>query len=135
MYIKKRMKKKTCMPMDTTKLIIIIIIAITLSFVLLYVLQMNKIFEGFTSDMNVEYYSKTGCGHCNTFNPTWDTFVKENPNIKCTKYIDDKALQRADDVEYTLNGFPSIVKCKNNKFDSEYTGDRSKEDLLKFYNM
>ena len=52
------MKKKTCMPMDTTKLIIIIIIAITLSFVLLYVLQMNKIFEGFTSDMNVEYYSK-----------------------------------------------------------------------------
>ena len=129
------MKKNTCMPIDTTKLIIIIIIAILLAFILLYLLKMNKVFEGFTSDMNIEYYSKTGCGHCTSFNPTWDSFVKENPNIKCTKFIDDKALQRADDVGYSLSGFPSIVKCKNNKFDSEYNGNRSKEDLLKFCNI
>jgi hypothetical protein len=129
------MKKITCMPINNTKLIIIIIIAIALAFILLYVLKMNKIFEGFTSDMNIEYYSKTGCGHCNTFNPTWDAFVIENPTIKCTKYIDDKALQRADEVGYPLSGFPSIVKCKNDIFDSEYTGNRSKTDLLQFCNI
>lgn len=123
------------MPIDITKMIIIIVIAITLALILLYVLQINKVFEGFTSDMNIEYYSKTNCGHCNSFNPTWDSFVIENPNIKCTKYIDNNALERADEVGYELKGFPSIVKCKNNKYESEYNGDRSKNDLLKFYNL
>jgi thiol-disulfide isomerase/thioredoxin len=72
------------------------------------------------------------CGHCQRFKPTFNQLCKNlGDDFPCTS-IEDADLDD-DNIKTALNfrGFPSIKFFdQSGKIIGDYTGDRSKEDLL-----
>lgn len=73
------------------------------------------------------------CGHCTQFIDTWQTLQKniKNPNIKFTTYEQTNKKHKEEFTTYNVTGFPTI-KIKIGETVTEYTGDRSLEDLTQF---
>lgn len=67
-----------------------------------------------------------GCAHCEKFKPTWD-------NLSIPK--DEYYMGKDDDMvkKYNITGFPTVI-LTDGKITKEYDGDRTKEDVEKFYN-
>ena len=71
------------------------------------------------------------CGHCKTFKPTWNKIKKKYSGKIQTKEINsDKQPQEIK--KYKVEGFPTVLFMKGNQR-IEYQGDRSAEDLDKFF--
>jgi len=79
------------------------------------------------------FFSMPGCGHCKNFKPTWDLLLKNYGNIKDIELIQVSSNEKPELVElFKVDGFPTILYVKDNKKVSEYKGDRSYEDLVKY---
>jgi len=79
------------------------------------------------------FFSMPGCGHCKNFKPTWDLLLKNYGNIKDIELIEVSSNEKPELVElFEIDGFPTILYAKDNKKVSEYKGDRSYEDLVKY---
>lgn len=79
------------------------------------------------------FFSMPGCGHCKNFKPTWELLVKNYGDIKDIELIQVSSNEKPDLVElFEIDGFPTILYVKDNKKVSEYKGDRSYEDLVKY---
>lgn len=77
------------------------------------------------------FFSADWCGHCTSFQPTWDKFVAQSPIN--TLQIKDEEIHKKFGVDSypNLRLYFSEPVPGSNDF-KPYTGDRSLKDLLEF---
>ena len=82
------------------------------------------------------WYYATWCGHCITFEPTWNKFVKicksKYPKLNLVK-IESQVIPKLN-FEPNVNGYPT-VKFYNKKLDAtdnDFEGERSTKGLMNF---
>ena len=78
------------------------------------------------------------CIHCQNMKPQWDFLKKKLKKSKCNGLlleIDSNQLNYVDYSSLTnsIKGFPSIMVFKKGKLVKEYSGNRSSNDMFKFF--
>ena len=127
--------------------LLLLLLGILLSyFIIIKFFPQDLNIKNFTSNKKkcVYYYWKN-CGHCKTFSPVWDEIVNEvntnssysniKNNCELIKKEKDDFGASSEIEKFNIEGFPSIVILNNNGSNKlhEYDGDRSKEDLLQWF--
>jgi len=77
------------------------------------------------------------CGHCKRMAPTWDELANKFVGIAGVKIAKvDCTLAESKEVcsEQDVNGFPTLYIYKNGEKITEYSGNRSLDDLFEFVN-
>ena len=88
-------------------------------------------FENFGNPSSCTYYYMTNCGHCKTFTPEWDKFVKTYTGPVTLKKVE--ASEAADDLKkYNIQGFPTVLFLDDAGNSKTYEGPRTSEGLNKF---
>ena len=110
------------------KVSIVFVIIIMISFMFRYSASTS---EAFGNPSSCTYYYMTNCGHCKTFAPEWEKFVKSyNGPVKLKKV---EASEAGNDLEkYKIQGFPTILFLDNEGNSNIYEGDRTSQGLDKF---
>lgn len=70
------------------------------------------------------FFYLTGCPHCETMEPIWDSLEKDHPSVMFVK-----AESSVVPTELGISGFPTFLKIENGKTVSRVNGEMSKEDL------
>lgn len=112
--------------------IIVILLAVLLVLVGIYFMMGGKLMEKFTgSETKVTAYLLPGCGWCEKFKPEWEKFqsMAAKEGIKAETVNAQEQAQRV--TKEGVTAFPTVKVEKNGK-STEYNGDRTAEDLLKF---
>ena len=78
------------------------------------------------------------CIHCQNMKPQWEYLKTKLKNAKCNGLlleIDSDQLNYIDfsSLKNSINGFPSIMIFKNGKLAKEYNGNRTSNDMFKFF--
>lgn len=78
------------------------------------------------------------CIHCQNMKSQWSFLKKKLKKTKCNGIlfeIDSEQLKYIDSSSLTnsVKGFPSIMVFKNGKKVGEYAGNRTSEDMFKFF--
>lgn len=78
------------------------------------------------------------CIHCQNMKPQWEYLKTKLKNSKCNGLlleIDSDQLNYVDfsSLKNSIKGFPSIMIFKNGKFAKEYNGNRTSNDMFKFF--
>ena len=78
------------------------------------------------------------CIHCQNMKPQWEYLKTKLRNSKCNGLlleIDSDQLNYVDfsSLRNSIKGFPSIMIFKNGKLAKEYKGNRSSNDMFKFF--
>jgi len=86
-----------------------------------------------TKDVLVEFYAPW-CGHCKKLAPIWDELAKDLENVPSVVIAKIDATANDVDPKLGIRGFPTIklFPANNKGTPIEYSGDRSKDDLVKF---
>jgi thiol-disulfide isomerase/thioredoxin len=119
---------------ETLSLVLMVSSIICIPIIILFLLNSLKN-ETFSPSAHREllFFSMPGCGHCDKFKPTWDLLMKNYGSIKNIKLIQVVSNEKPELVElFEIQGFPTILYAKDNKKISEYQGDRSYDDLVKY---
>ena len=119
---------------ESLSLVLMIASLIFIPILIVYLLKSitNESFD-YNPHKELIFFSMPGCGHCKNFKPTWELLVKNYGDIKDIELIQVSSNEKPDLVElFEIEGFPTILYVKDNKKVSEYKGDRSYEDLVKY---
>ena len=78
------------------------------------------------------------CIHCQNMKPQWEYLKTKLRNSKCNGLlleIDSDQLNYLDfsSLRNSIKGFPSIMVFKNGKLAKEYNGNRTSNDMFKFF--
>ena len=78
------------------------------------------------------------CIHCQNMKPQWDYLKTKLQKSKCNGLlleIDSDQLNYVDfsSLRNSIKGFPSIMVFKNGKLAKEYNGNRTSNDMFKFF--
>ena len=78
------------------------------------------------------------CIHCQNMKPQWEYLKKKLKNSKCNGLlleIDSDQLNYVDfsSLRNSIKGFPAIMVFKNGKRVKEYNGNRTSNDMFKFF--
>tara|TARA_B100000902_G_scaffold399988_2_gene474298 strand:- start:2580 stop:2996 length:417 start_codon:yes stop_codon:yes gene_type:complete len=78
------------------------------------------------------------CIHCQNMKPQWEYLKTKLKNAKCNGLlleIDSDQLNYVDfpSLKNSIKGFPSIMVFKNGKLAKEYNGNRTSNDMFKFF--
>ena len=126
--------QKFFMKNESLSLFLMIASLIFIPILIVYLLKSitNESFD-YNPHKELIFFSMPGCGHCKNFKPTWDLLLKNYGNIKDIELIQVSSNEKPELVElFKVDGFPTILYVKDNKKVSEYKGDRSYEDLVKY---
>jgi len=66
----------------------------------------------------------SGCPHCETMDPIWDSLEKDYPAIEFVK-----AESSVLPAELGVSGFPTFMKIEGGKIASRVNGEMSRDDL------
>ena len=87
-----------------------------------------------TGNWIILYYSD-GCGYCQMFKPTWETFKNQNTHKKLNiAEIPLESLKLLNDKHHVM-GFPTIKMFNNGVSKSTFEGERTLDGLNSFANM
>ena len=114
------------------KLNILLLLSVIFIIVLLVKkLNKNNSSEGFNNN-GKKYVAllASWCGHCKTFKPILNNFKDNNPDIEVIIYEDNKEKNQ----EYNVEGFPTLILEHSDSTRINFTGPRTEEGLLDFYN-
>lgn len=82
------------------------------------------------------FFSASWCGHCKQMNSAWSEFKKllkaKKVNVKAMQV--DSSQVNIDQVQPRIFGFPTIRAYQNGEWFSDYEGERTANELLKFAN-
>ena len=111
---------------------ITIVFAIIIIIIVIYFASNFSInVENFGNPASCTYYYMNNCGHCKTFTPEWDKFVKTYTGPVTLKKVE--ASEAGDDLEkYNIQGFPTVLFLDDAGNSKTYEGPRTSEGLNKF---
>lgn len=124
--------------------IMILIAAVVILGVMLYTCTRSKTtetegFEGGSNQKMLLFFRANWCGHCTRFKPVWDEFKTECeqkslfPNVNIIELDIDQESSKEKMAKHNVRGFPHVVLTDmNDENDVVYSGNRTKEDLIKF---
>ena len=113
--------------------VVIVVIALGL------LMMRQRMSESFTAGAGMGkkelvFFSMPGCSHCEALQPVWDNFYSNMNNSHQVALIQIKSNERPEMVEkYGVKTFPTILYLKDGKMADKYSGDRSYEDLKRYY--
>ena len=109
--------------------------------------QLSKIIqnEHFNSSAyDLDFYSKSGCPHCDHFQPEWESITKcvttflsgEGRNIDTVLLLQKKAIEQnmADLDKYDIKGVPTLILKKPNGQFVQYKGQMKTKDIIAWLN-
>ena len=78
------------------------------------------------------------CVHCTNMKPQWEFLKKKLKKAKCNGVLLEIDSDQLNYIDYSsltnsIKGLPSIMVFKNGKKLREYNGDRSSNDMFKFF--
>ena len=78
------------------------------------------------------------CIHCQNMKPQWEFLKKKLKKSKCNGLLLEIDSDQLNYVDYSsltnsIKGFPSIMVFKKGKLVKEYNGNRSSNDMFKFF--
>jgi thiol-disulfide isomerase/thioredoxin len=146
------MKKKT---LNTIIKYIMILTFVLLLLVILYTFFNKNLNEKFTScDCKIEIYTADWCGHCKDFKGDSEGMITKDGEIfesefkklknkmgnNIVNYVDktDECKQKMKEHEKNGNpiaGYPTILLVKENGEVIKYSGTRTAENIVDFYNQ
>jgi len=110
------------------KVCIVFVIIIIIRFIFMY---SGSGIENFGNPSSCTYYYMTNCGHCKSFTPEWDEFVKTYTGHVTLKKVE--ASEAGDALEkYNIQGFPTVLFLDDAGNSQIYEGPRTSEGLNKF---
>lgn len=117
-------------------LIPLLVITVLFVGIMFFVMYSSPYLEKFTnSAATLEYYYMQSCPHCNNFTPVWEELGRrvknEGISVSLKKYNLQAPENKVKVDKNKITGAPTIVLDKNGK-STEYHGNRTVEDILKF---
>tara|TARA_Y100000816_G_scaffold289566_1_gene276281 strand:+ start:907 stop:1317 length:411 start_codon:yes stop_codon:yes gene_type:complete len=78
------------------------------------------------------------CIHCKNMKPQWKLLKKKLKNFNCNALLFEIDSNQLNHIGYNsltknVNGLPSIMVFKRGKLIKEYNGNRTSEDMFKFF--
>ena len=78
------------------------------------------------------------CIHCQNMKPQWEYLKKKLKKTKCNGLLLEIDSDQINGVDYpsltnSIKGFPAIMVFKNGKLKKEYLGNRTSNDMFKFF--
>ncbi len=78
------------------------------------------------------------CIHCQNMKPQWEFLKKKLKKSKCNGLLLEIDSDQLNYVDYSsltnsIKGFPSIMVFKKGKLVKEYNGNRTSNDMFKFF--
>ena len=78
------------------------------------------------------------CIHCQNMKPQWEYLKKKLKKTKCNGLLLEIDSDQINGVDYpsltnSIKGFPAIMVFKNGKLKKEYNGNRTSNDMFKFF--
>ena len=78
------------------------------------------------------------CIHCQNMKPQWDFLKKKLKKSKCNGLLLEIDSDQLNYVDYSsltnsIKGFPSIMVFRKGKLVKEYSGNRTSNDMFKFF--
>jgi len=110
---------------------ITIVFAIIIIIVIYFASNFSINVENFGNPASCTYYYMNNCGHCKTFTPEWDKFVKTYTGPVTLKKVE--ASEAGDDLKkYNIQGFPTVLFLDDAGNSKTYEGPRTSEGLNNF---
>lgn len=75
-------------------------------------------------------FEASWCAPCKVLGPVLDKIEEENPNIQIIKVNVDENQELS--TEFSIRSIPSVFIYKNGEQIGNFSGVKSKEDILKF---
>lgn len=117
---------------------ILIFITLVMGAIVVY-LYKNKIenelkekFQNNNNSKRLLLFYAPWCGASKSFLPTWDK-LKDNQDLVTETYNVDLEENKKISEEYNIKYLPTLFVVKGNE-KTKYSGDRSYDDIIKFYN-
>ena len=82
-------------------------------------------------------YYANWCPHCQTMKPEWNKFsetLKTNKSVNVAEVESEFMEAIGPEHKANVQGFPTIVGCREGKKIADYTGPRTSQDMIKFAN-
>lgn len=78
------------------------------------------------------------CIHCQNMKPQWEYLKKKLKKTKCNGLLLEIDSDQLNFIDYSsltnsIKGFPAIMVFKNGKLKKEYLGNRTSNDMFKFF--
>ena len=78
------------------------------------------------------------CIHCQNMKPQWEYLKKKLKKTKCNGLLLEIDSDQLNYIDYSslnnsIKGFPAIMVFKNGKLKKEYNGNRTSNDMFKFF--
>ena len=78
------------------------------------------------------------CIHCQNMKPQWEYLKKKLKKTKCNGLLLEIDSDQLNFIDYSsltnsIKGFPAIMVFKNGKLKKEYEGNRTSNDMFKFF--
>ena len=78
------------------------------------------------------------CIHCQNMKSQWEYLKNKLKNSKCNGLLLEIDSDQLNYIDYSsfknsIKGFPSIMVFKNGKLAKEYNGNRTSNDMFKFF--
>jgi thioredoxin-like negative regulator of GroEL len=80
----------------------------------------------------------TACFHCNNMKPEWNKLKTSLKKMKSNSVLLEIDAGQLDVINYgplknSIRGFPAIMIFKNGEIIEDYAGNRTKDEMLKFF--
>ena len=119
---------------ETTLLVLMILGVVFIPIIIIYLIRI-LFRENFTSNKpyrEILFFTLDSCGHCKNMKPAWELLKNNYGKNQFIKLVEVNAKNQKLVDLYNVQGFPTILYVKDEKKQTEYNGDRSYEDLVKF---
>jgi protein disulfide-isomerase-like protein len=146
MFMKRvKVVERMLKPKNIPRLILIIAILLVLYyFYTTYLIEGMDNVELSASDLSDVLNNKNGknmllvyadwCGHCKSLKPIWtqasSEINKESQKMFMVNCGGDSDNEKKIMKDYSIDGFPTILIFNNGKYVKNYSGGRTKEDLI-----
>tara|TARA_X000000368_G_scaffold224144_1_gene176927 strand:- start:353 stop:775 length:423 start_codon:yes stop_codon:yes gene_type:complete len=131
---KKKFKKMSPIAQFIIAIILVVVLR-KLLHLIIYSNYLTRYLENFGNPKSITYFYMNGCGHCEKFTPTWDSFTNQYKGPLTLKKMERKEAGENTLKKYNVQGFPTVIMIDENGNGKPFNGDRTISALEKFANQ
>ncbi len=97
----------------------------------------NEFNQKFKKGYWIILYYANWCPHCQTMKPEWNKFsetLKNNKSVNVAEVESEFMDSIGPEHKANVQGFPTIIGCREGKKIADYNGPRTSNDMIKFAN-